>query len=337
MCLFCNSLTRPSLSQSYIHPANPFSASELPSIAPAASLPYPTADPQNTFILGSALTLPESFQSAYVGEVFSCTICANNELPLSEQNKKIDHVKIQAEIQSPSNPTGLIVDFEDESPSSSEQDDEKPETPRDFKPGDSIQKIMKINLHEEGNHVLAITVTYTETSFLLNNNNTSTLTPSSAAGGGRVRTFRKLYQFVAQNLIGVRTKAGDFRSSSTKDGSTKKSCAVEAQLENLGERTISIEKVVMNTRAPFGAKSLNWDVFGTGADPIHSPILDPRDVLQVAFLVEDKGEKGRASEDEVELRVPEGKVALGQLNIQWRSAMGDRGSLSTGWLLGRKP
>ena len=33
---------------------------------------------------------------------------------------------------------------------------------------------------------------------------------------------------------------------------------------------------------------------------------------------------------------PGDKIILGQLNIQWTSAMGDRGSLSTGWLVARK-
>ena len=93
----------------------------------------------------------------------------------------------------------------------------------------------------------------------------------------------------------------------------------------------------MAPRSPFKSSSLNWDVFGTGADPVHSPVLNPHDVIQVAFLLEEQPRDAadvEAPTDDEE-QGPDGKVVLGQLNIQWRAAMGDRGSLSTGWLVAR--
>jgi trafficking protein particle complex subunit 13 len=59
--------------------------------------------------------------------------------------------------------------------------------------GESLLKVVRFDLKEEGNHVLAVSVTYTETSSA----------PQEAdsgvqPGGGRSRTFRKLYQFIAQ-------------------------------------------------------------------------------------------------------------------------------------------
>jgi hypothetical protein len=94
--------------------------------------------------------------------------------------------------------------------------------------------------------------------------------------------------------------------------------------------TQSPQAVTVVPKPPFKSTSLNWDVFGSGTDPAHSPILNPRDVMQVAFLLEEQKDitEGTQSADN--------KLILGQLNIQWRSAMGDRGSLSTGWLTGRK-
>jgi hypothetical protein len=79
--------------------------------------------------------------------------------------------------------------------------------------------------------------------------------------------------------------------------------------------------VTVTPKQPFKSTSLNWDIFGSGINPGHAPILNPRDVMQVAFLLEeqaDLAEEEEASGD---------KLILGQLNIQWRSAMGDRGSL----------
>ena len=95
------------------------------------------------------------------------------------------------------------------------------------KPGSTIQKIVRLNLSEPGQHVLAVTVTYTEHAHAAD----------GSAQGARVRTFRKLYQFVAQPLINVKTKTGDI--AATKAGRTR--YALEAQLQNLGDRTVCLE------------------------------------------------------------------------------------------------
>jgi trafficking protein particle complex subunit 13 len=52
--------------------------------------------------------------------------------------------------------------------------------------------------------------------------------------------------------------------------------------------------------------------------------------MQVAFLLEEQTEAAATTQS------TDNKLVLGQLNIQWRSAIGDRGLLSTGWLTGRK-
>jgi hypothetical protein len=71
-------------------------------------------------------------------------------------------------------------------------------------------------------------------------------------------------------------------------------------------------------------------------EPPHVPILNPHDVIQVAFLLE-KEAGVEDVEDEMGKIIPaDARRVLGQLAIQWRSALGDRGSLSTGWLSSRK-
>lgn len=163
------------------------------------------------------LNLPEAFGSAYVGETFSCTLCANNELEPSDTTKAITGVRIQGEMQTPSNPAGSPLDL-----TGSQEDAEGNGSPG---PGESLQRILRFELKEEGNHVLAVTVTYTETAL-----------GEGKAASGRVRTFRKLYQFVAQQLLSVRTKAGEV---GRKNGSSK--YILEAQLENMGEAAVCIE------------------------------------------------------------------------------------------------
>jgi len=140
----------------------------------------------------------------------------------------VSNVKVQAEMQTPSGgAAGQALELEDA--------DEASEAAggadgRSLGPGDTMQKILRLNLKEEGNHTLGVTVTYTE--------------PADAAAPGeaeakvaKVRTFRKLYQFVALPLLGVRTKAGDLPAGEN----GKFRFVVEAQLENVGERAIVLE------------------------------------------------------------------------------------------------
>lgn len=120
-------------------------------------------------------------------------------------------------MQTPSNPTGSPLDL-----TGSTGDDEDTASSA---PGESLQRILRFELKEEGNHVLAVTVTYTETAI-----------GEGKAASGRVRTFRKLYQFVAQQLLSVRTKAGEV----IQQGGLSR-YLLEAQLENMGEAAVCLE------------------------------------------------------------------------------------------------
>jgi hypothetical protein len=206
-------LSRPSLATQY-----PLPNSQDLGISPKASLAYPAQDDtKSQFLLSPVLNLPEAFGSAYVGETFSCTLCANNELDVSDTTKAVTGVRIQGDMQTPSNPTGSPLDL-----TGSLGDGEDAVSPV---PGESLQCILRFELKEEGNHVLAVTVTYTETAL-----------GEGKAASGRVRTFRKLYQFVAQQLLSVRTKAGEIAQ---RNGPSK--YLLEAQLENMGEAAVCLE------------------------------------------------------------------------------------------------
>ncbi|KAL5120128.1 hypothetical protein ACEQ8H_001953 [Pleosporales sp. CAS-2024a] len=297
-------LSRPSLATQY-----PLPNSQDLGISPKASLAYPAQDDSKSqFILSPALNLPEAFGSAYVGETFSCTLCANNELDASDTTKAVSGVRIQGDMQTPSNPAGSPLELA----GSPEQSDSTSPGP-----GQSLQRILRFELKEEGNHVLAVTVTYTETAL-----------GEGKAASGRVRTFRKLYQFVAQQLLSVRTKAGELTQQ---NGRSK--YLLEAQLENMSEAAVCLEAVNVNPKPPLRCISLNWDAHapgpGTGVDD--APILSPRDVVQVAFLLEHAPDTDQSVSEDWAL-LADSKRLLGQLAIQWRGALGDRGSLSTGWL-----
>lgn len=214
-------------------------------------------------------------------------------------------------MQTPSVPNGTSLELL--GPEISEDDAKGSD--EDIGPGESLQKILRFELKEEGNHVLAVTVTYTETA----------LAGEGRPTGGKVRTFRKLYQFVAQQLLSVRTKAGEIAPGKH---------LLEAQLENMGEGAVSLEDVHVNPNELYKGTSLNWDLDAKGEAV--KPVLMAREVIQVAFLLEEKDAEEDAGAEGRKDQLGDNRKVLGQLAIQWRTALGDRGTLSTGWLTARR-
>ncbi|EGP82943.1 unnamed protein product [Zymoseptoria tritici ST99CH_3D7] len=259
-----------------------------------ASLAYPSADQNSTFPLTPLLTLPASFGAAYVGERFTCTLCVNNELLAEDKAKSVSGLKVSAELQTPTfSDAGVALELKSALTKKEE----------DLSPGDTLQYTLSHELKEEGPHVLAVTVSYTETSH----------TAEGGASGGRARTFRKLYQFVAQPLLAVRSKITE-RQRREKDA--LRQWILEAQLENVGEVSVVLERVWLKEEDGMKGQDVNDK---------EAVVLKPSDVEQVMFLVE---EEERLSE--LSARVP-----LGELNVDWRSAMGERGGLTTGTLSSR--
>ena len=185
----------------------------------------------------------------------------------------------------------------------------------------SIQTVVHFDLREEGSHTLCVSVSYNESMLSKDEN---------VASSGRVRSFRKLYNFLVGPCLSVRTKATEL--STTTDGDPKdilEKFALECQLENLADGVITVEKLVFEARIPFTSRSINWD-FGH----VDVPRLAPREVSQVAFLLEEQAvEKFQGVKKDV---TKDGRTILGVLTIHWRSAMGHLGVLSTGWLTSRR-
>ena len=310
-----NRLSRPSLAEQH-----PLPRESAINIKHEASLAYPSKHSDQEFVLAGNLGLPPSFGSAHVGETFSCALCANNELLPGKTTKNVTGTKIIAEMQTPSQSIPLELHAA------------QSEVEGEDGPGSALQRIIRFDLKEEGNHVLAVNVTYTET-----------LSGGGGATSGRVRSFRKLYQFLAQPCISVRTKATELAAIEVPDKThgpygrtTLVRYALEAQLENVSDASIVLEEAKLQSKMPFSATSLNWDAEKEDDPSVENPVLGPRDIIQVAFLVKQlEGEMSGLEELRSSLR-RDGRAVLGQLAIQWRTGMGERGSLSTGNLLTRK-
>ena len=234
-----------------------------------------------------------SFGSAYVGETFSCTLCANNEMPPSaDKSKRIRDVKIEAEMKTPG--MGAAHKLELGSPAAT-----------DLEPAATLQKVVSFDLKEEGNHVLAVTVSYYE----------------ATETSGRTRTFRKLYQFICKASLIVRTKVGAL--AATPDG--RKRWVLEAQLENCSDDIIQLDKVIMDMETPAALTyhDCNWEASGSA-----KPVLHPSEVEQVCFVVQER--KGGGEPEMV--AGSDGRLVFGVMGISWRGEMGNKGFLSTGKL-----
>ncbi|KAL2149567.1 hypothetical protein VTH82DRAFT_8218 [Thermothelomyces myriococcoides] len=320
------------------------------------------------FVLTPMLNLPPSFGSAYVGETFSCTLCANYDIPEdgagagAGPKKSIRDVRIEAEMKTPSSSSaaaggggsGVVPAIKlplYPAPTAASQaaggggggggggGTGGVDLPS---PGTSLQKILSFDLKEEGNHVLAVTVSYYEASEL----------------SGRTRTFRKLYQFMCKASLIVRTKAtplpavglgeeeeegedGDDKEKEEKDEEKEKGeegngrrrqklkrrWVLEAQLENCSEEGILLESVGLELESGLRYEDCNDWQGGADGGAMGSrvkPVLQPGETEQVCFVIEEEGD---AVVQEIE-----GRVVFGILQIGWRSEMGNRGFLSTGKL-----
>ncbi|KAH6676075.1 hypothetical protein F5X68DRAFT_174136 [Plectosphaerella plurivora] len=314
-------LSRPSLVTQY-PVKSPLASSTLQAPPIPASLAYtggstssPISPPTNPdpFLLSPIVNLPPSFGSAYVGEHFSCTLCANNEFPAEPAGaarKQIRDVKIEAEMKTPGSSGGVHklelagADI--------------PSTPTpggvDLAPGETMQRVVGFDLKDEGNHVLAVTVSYYE----------------ATETSGRTRTFRKLYQFICKSSLIVRTKVGEMPATPENEGEeaasadssrTRQRWVLEAQLENCSEDVMQLESVVLNLEPGLAYTDCNW-ADGGG----EKPVLHPGEVQQVCFLVEETPGSDGLKPDE------DGRTIFGVLGIGWRGEMGNRGYLSTGRL-----
>ena len=292
-------LSRPSLSQHF--PLRPTSEDSKAQLQPKTNARNDIHDGREELSLGSTLTLPPSFGSAYVGEPFNCTLCANNELDEAAE-RQVSNVKLIAEMESPS---GTM--------------------PLDLEPGgdsggmlelrDSIQRNLHFDLREEGKHTLSVGLSYSET----------TISKEQAASSGRIRTYRKLYPFSARPCLNVRTKVSTIGA---REANALSNYEMEAQVDNLADTSIVLKTIAFNPNPAFKSTSLNWDAHPLGKGEFtNCPLMAPRDVHQVAFLLQEDHSTGGRKEV-----TRDGRTLLGQLGLRWWTEMGEEVFLTTGML-----
>lgn len=164
--------------------------------------------------------------------------------------------------------------------------------PKPLEPQQSIQQIIEFETHEPGIHVVSASVSYTRPD----------APPNMKA------TYSKTYRFTAEQGLFVRTKISALGPGQ---------CALEAQIENITDSTLTLETTEF--LAPAG-----WISTSIGKHDSEAPaLLMPKETWQFCFLV-------RHDLDYTEQRQV---IGMGKFSVSWtREFLGEKGWLMTGHL-----
>ncbi|KAJ7197246.1 hypothetical protein GGX14DRAFT_471992 [Mycena pura] len=260
------------------------------------------------------LTLPSSFGSIQLGETFSSCLCVNNEA-----QTEVEAVSLKVEMQTV---TSKVVLGEFGGPDTR------------LAVGDALEDVI---LHHEvkelGQHVLACTVSYR-----LPPGARNAPGPPEGSNDPALQSFRKFYKFAVTNPLSVKTKVHAPRSPSALLSSVERDKVfLEVHIQNLTAETLWFER--MRFECADG-----WDVVdGNVIDVDHdeqpesifsgsAALMQPQDMRQYIYILSPK-----ATTLAPTIYAPGSIVALGRLDISWRSSYGEPGRLLTSMLSRKVP
>lgn len=243
-----------------------------------------TAARRPTLLPGQLLVLPQSFGNIYLGETFSSYVCVHND-----STEVCGGVTVRADLQTASQRINLV-------PGSGT--DTSTHTRESFAPGSTIDQVLHHEVKELGTHILVCEVSYA----------------NNAASADRL-SFRKFFKFQVMKPLDVKTKFYNAESDEV---------FLEAQVQNITQTTISLDRVTLEPSHTFTVTSLaageevGEGVVGRGR------CLQVGDSWQYLFCL-----KPRPDQTTKGLKLV---TAIGKLDIVWRTGLCDRGRLQTSQL-----
>lgn len=234
---------------------------------------------------GQLLVLPQSFGNIYLGETFSSYVCVHND-----STEVCGSVSVRADLQTASQRINLVPG------SSTEQSLHSRDS---LAPGSTIDQVLHHEVKELGTHILVCEVSYS---------------PSLAPNSDRL-SFRKFFKFQVMKPLDVKTKFYNAESDEV---------FLEAQVQNITQATISLEKVTLEPSHTFSVRSLAPEV-GLGEGVVgRGHCLQVGDSWQYLFCLRPRPEHNNKNLKLV--------TAIGKLDIVWRTGLCDRGRLQTSQL-----
>ena len=233
--------------------------------------------------VSSSLVLPPAFGSIYLGETFSCYLCVNNESAVPIQD-----LAFKAELQTTSQRFTLA-----DTPGQQHQDNTmRSSSHGSLLPAQSAEFIIHHEIKELGIHILVCSVQYTP-----------------MAKQSERKFFRKFYKFQVLNPLTVKTKVNARHDA----------VFLEAQVQNVAQQSMFVERLVFEPSEWFEAQDMNREALVT---------IGPQDTRQYLYLL-----RPRKKGDAATRLTPQ----LGLLDISWRTQLGEHGRLQTAQLLRKAP
>ncbi|KAI0670635.1 DUF974-domain-containing protein [Trametes maxima] len=251
------------------------------------------------------LTLPAAFGAIQLGETFSSCLSINNDA-----NVDVDGVVVRVEMQTASS-KALLAEF-------GGPDQRLPV-------GESLEKIVSHEIKELGQHVLGCTVSYR-------------VPPGFRTLPPFIQTFRKFYKFAVTNPLSVKTKVHVPRSpTALLSSQEREKVFLEVHIQNLTQDAMWLERMQFECVEGWQAQDANIvDNATAGAKEYlfsgSTALMQPQDLRQYIYILSPK-----VLPPFPIAHVPGSIVALGRLDISWRSSFGEPGRLLTSTLSRRIP
>ena len=169
-----------------------------------------------------------------------------------------------------------------------------------LKPNESLDQIIQHEVKEIGTHLLQCTVDYTN------------------ATTGEPMQFCKYFKFQVYKPLDVKTKSYNAENDEV---------LLEALLQNITSNPVTLAKVSLEPSPHFQVTPLNQNDSG---ESIFGQVnlLNPQDSRQYLFSLTPKNRAPQESK----LKGTKPPIAIGKLDIIWKSAIGEKGRLQTSQL-----
>ncbi|KAJ7871510.1 hypothetical protein B0H14DRAFT_3083791 [Mycena olivaceomarginata] len=288
------------------------STASLLSLQGGAPLPGHPKTLRDLTYASELLTLPSSFGSIQLGETFSSCLCVNNEAQV-----EVEAVAMKVEMQTATSKV-LLAEFGG------------PEAT--LAVGDTLENVVHHEIKELGQHVLACTVTYR-----LPPGSHTAPGPAEDPNDPALQTFRKFYKFAVTNPLSVKTKVHAPRSpSALLSSAEREKVFLEVHIQNLTTETMWFERMRFECADGWDVADGNLiDVEREDSESIFSgstALMQPQDMRQYIYTLSRKS----VTLGPV-VHAPGSVIALGRLDISWRSSFGEPGRLLTSMLSRRIP
>ncbi|CAE6341049.1 unnamed protein product [Rhizoctonia solani] len=262
------------------------------------------------------LLLPEAFGSISLGETFTSALCINNE---SSHTVLGSHLLVEMQTASNKTVLGQVGGIDSR-----------------LESGQMFSLVVSHEMKELGQHVLVCTVGYHVPPALRNNS-----APPEDPNNPTLRTLRKFYKFIVSNPLSVRTKVHIPRSpSALLNRNERNKVFLEVHVQNLTTKPLYFEKIqfecaegwVLANATPKAISNSESD--SSSGSKTNESSLRPQDTRQYLYILASTP----AATPSFPIPYPPGTIiALGRLDMSWRSSFGEPGRLLTSMLSRKIP